>query len=268
MSHVRVPTLFAATLALSACATRPPASDQAATQEFEQTNDPLEPTNRFFYDVNDKIDRYSLKPLSEGYVAVVPSPVRTGVHNVLANLSSPVLFTDDVTQANPRRASGTLWRFVINSTVGVGGVFDVAASLGLPAHDTNFGVTLALWGVPAGPYLYLPVVGPSSTRGALGFAADSAFDPFNYVPHGYGLLTLNWAKLGLGALDARSRYASDLEHVKAGALDPYATFRSLYRQNTESLVEEARKDSLPNTTPANVPPPPANPATLPNAGAQ
>jgi len=118
MVKLLMPSLFTAVMALSACATRPPATDRDATAEYEQTNDPLEPTNRFFYDVNDKLDRYTLKPAAEAYVYVVPAPVRTGVHNVLTNLSSPVLLVDDASQGNPRRAGDTFMRFVINSTAG------------------------------------------------------------------------------------------------------------------------------------------------------
>lgn len=232
---------------LAACASRPPASDPEARADFDQTNDPIEPTNRFFYRVNDTLDTYTLKPVAQAYVAVVPTPVRNGVHNVLSNLASPVLLADDVSQAKPRRAGDTFMRFLINSSVGVVGVFDVAATWGYPAHDSNFGVTLALWGVPEGPYLYLPFVGPSSARGITGFAVDQAADPFNYVPHGYGLKTLNWARFGLGAIDARSRYLGDIDKVKAGALDPYATFRSLYRQNTAAQIEKTRADDRATT---------------------
>jgi phospholipid-binding lipoprotein MlaA len=252
-----------AALALAACATKPPASDVEATQEFKQTNDPLEPTNRFFYDVNDKLDRYTLKPVAQGYVAVVPAPVRTGLHNVLTNLSSPVLFADDVSQGNPHRAGATFVRFIVNSTAGIGGVFDVAKGLGYPSHDTNFGVTLALWGVPAGPFLYLPLLGPSSPRAVAGFAADIALDPFTYVPRGYGLLTLNWARYGLGLLDTRSRFLGDLDHVKAGALDPYATFRSLYRQNLDSQIEAARRDQV-GSAPQAAPQPAPQPGQQPD----
>jgi phospholipid-binding lipoprotein MlaA len=237
-------TMTITAFGLGACATRPPASDTEATQEYEQTNDPLEPTNRFFYRVNDTLDKYTLKPLAQGYVAVVPDPVRTGLHNVLTNLSSPVLLVDDVSQANVPHASATLWRFVINSTVGAGGIFDVGKALGLPGHDTNFGVTLGLWGVPTGPYLYLPVLGPSTPRALAGRGADTVADPFTWVPSGYGLLTLNAARYGLGALDTRAAYLSDLERVKAGALDPYATIRSLYRQNTQSQVEAAKRPTV------------------------
>lgn len=245
-------TLALTALLLAGCATKPPASDVEATQEYQQTNDPLEPTNRFFYGVNDKIDRYTLKPIAQGYVYVVPEPVRTGVHNVLANLSSPVLFADDVSQAHPRRAGTTFMRFLINSTAGGLGIFDVAKGWGYPGHDNGFGITLALWGVPSGPYLYLPILGPSSPRSATGFGIDTALDPFTYVPHGYGLLTLNWARTGLGAIDTRSRFLTDIDKVKAGALDPYATFRSLYRQNQDSQIAAARHDD-PATPPSWAP---------------
>ena len=222
---------------LGGCAGSAPAAGDA------EANDPYESTNRFFYKVDDTLVRYTIKPVSDGYVYVVPAPVRTGLHNVLVNLSSPVLFADDVSQGKPRRAGDTFMRFLINTTAGGLGTFDVAADWGYPGHASNFGVTLALWGVPSGPYLYLPLLGPSSPRALAGSGVDGALDPFSYVPHGYGLLTLNWARYGLGLLDTYSRNENDLEHVKAGALDPYATFRSLYVQHTQSQIDNARNDA-------------------------
>lgn len=251
MRSARLPPLacaLALALAgLAGCAQKPPASDPEALAEYQQTNDPYEPTNRFFYRVNDALQTYTLEPASRAYVFLVPRPVRGGIHNVLANLSSPVLLADDVSQGKPRRAGDTFMRFMINSSVGVLGVFDVARGWGYPAHDSNFGITLALWGVPEGLFLYLPFLGPSSPRGLAGFAADQAMDPFNYVPHGYGLRTLNWARFGLGTLDTYSRYAPDLQRVKASALDPYATFRSLYRQTTQSQINQVRDENRATT---------------------
>ena len=103
--------------------------------------------------------------------------------------------------------------------------------------------------MPSGPYLYLPLLGPSSPRDATGFGIDSALDPFSYVPHGYGLKTFNWARYGIALLDVRSRHLTDLDAVKKGALDPYATFRSLYRQNLQSQIDESRHDKA-ETPPA------------------
>jgi phospholipid-binding lipoprotein MlaA len=234
---------ISAPLALGACATAPPASDTAATQEFEQTNDPLEPTNRVLYNVSDAIDRYTLKPVAQAYVFVFPTPVRTGLHNVLANLSSPVVLANDVAQAKSRRAGDTFMRFLINSSVGVLGVFDVASGWGYKPHDNDFGITLALWGVPDGPYLFLPLLGPSNPRDAVGFGGDIALDPFTYVPRGYGLLTLNWARYGLGIIDARAAVLDDLDKIKASALDPYATIRSLARQHRDAAIAAARGDT-------------------------
>jgi phospholipid-binding lipoprotein MlaA len=238
-----------ALLGLAACATRPPASDPDALADYEQTNDPLEPTNRVFYKVDDALDTYALKPVAQAYVYVTPTPVRRGAHNFLANLGFPVLFANDVAQAKPRRAGDTFMRFVINSTVGVVGVFDVAKGWGYPGHDTDFGVTLGLWGVPEGPFLYLPVLGPSSPRGVVGYGVDAALNPFNYVPKGYGLRTFSWATTGLGIIDTRADLLPDLDKVKASALDPYATFRSLYRQHVQSQIEAARSDNR-STPPA------------------
>jgi len=244
--HLATALVLTAALSVSACGSPPPPGSVA---QAEDVNDPLEGTNRFLYRINDGLDTYVFRPVAVAYRDVVPGGVRRPIHNVLVNLSSPVVFANDVLEAKPRRAGDTMMRFLINSTAGVAGLFDVATDLGYPAHSADLGVTLALWGVPSGPYLYLPLLGPSSPRGVAGFAIDTAVDPFTYVPRGYGLLTLNWARYGLGLLDARSRYASDLDHVKSGALDPYATFRSLYRQNLDSQIEAARHDR-PATPPA------------------
>ncbi len=248
-----LPLCLAAAGCLAGCATPPPASDKDAVAEYEQTNDPLEPTNRFFYRVNNALDSAVLKPVAQGYTYVVPGPVRDSVHNLLGNLGAPVLLVDDIGQGNPYHATQTLWRFMINSTVGVGGLFDVAKAAGVPGHDTSFGVTLGVWGIPAGPYLYLPAVGPTSPRAVAGRGIDAAADPFTWVPSGYGLLTLNTARTGLTVIDARATFASDIDHVTAGALDPYATFRSLYRQNAQAQVEDARHPR-PLTAPAPNPP--------------
>jgi phospholipid-binding lipoprotein MlaA len=251
---LRTAAFLGAALLLAGCAGKSApttAADAGDAADEDQVNDPYENTNRFFYKVNDTIDTYSLKPIAQGYVYVTPQPVRTGIHNFLANISSPVLFTNDVAQANPKRAGDTFMRFMINSTAGVLGVFDVAKLAGYRAHDTDFGVTLGLWGVPEGPYLYLPFLGPSSPRGATGYALDAAVDPFTYVPHGYGLRTFNWARYGMGVIDTRANLLTDLDKVKANALDPYATIRSLYRQHVQSQINEARDDK--RLTPPNWP---------------
>jgi phospholipid-binding lipoprotein MlaA len=206
----------AVTLAsLPGCATRPPASDPEALAEFNETNDPLEPTNRVFYAVND---------------------------NVLTNLSTPVVLANDVMQGKPRRAGDTTMRFLINSTAGVVGLIDVAKDWGYPSHDSDFGITLALWGIPEGPFLFLPVLGPSGPREAVGFGVNLVLDPFTWVGQGAAVTALNWSRFAVSAVDQRERVLDAVDNIKQTALDPYATFRSLYRQHRESQIEETRDD--------------------------
>lgn len=234
--------VIAACALLTACATPPPASDPEALADFRQTNDPLEPTNRFFYRVNNTLDTYILAPVARGYVYVVPARARTGVHNVLANITSPVLLANTIMEGKPRRAGDTFMRFLINTTVGVGGIFDVASGWGYPAEDADFGITLALWGLDTGPFLFLPVLGPSSPRDAGGFAGDIALDPFTWASFG-GSKTFGWSRYGLGAVDARSRVLDQVSEIKRTALDPYATFRSLYRQHRQAQIRDVREDN-------------------------
>jgi phospholipid-binding lipoprotein MlaA len=235
------PLLAAAfVFALGACATRPPASDVAATQEYNENNDPLEPANRVSFAVNEGLDTYFLAPVARAYRYAVPGVVRRPVHNLLSNMSTPVLFINDVVQTRPRAAGTTFMRFVINTTVGVGGVFDVAAGWGYPFHDNDFGLTMALWGIPEGPFLFLPLLGPSNPRDAAGYGVDIAFDPFTWTPTGYGLHTLNGIRTGLTILDARTNVLDEVDSIKKTALDPYATFRSLYRQNRQNTVDTVK----------------------------
>jgi phospholipid-binding lipoprotein MlaA len=236
--------LLAATfiLGLAACATRPPASDPAAVEEFKENNDPLEPLNRVSFRINDTLDTYILAPVARAYVYALPGAVRQPVHNLLQNMTTPVLFINDVAQTRPKHAGTTFMRFVINTTVGVGGLFDVAAGWGYPAHGNDFGRTLALWGVPEGPFLFLPLLGPSDPRDATGYGVDVAFDPLTWMPTGYGLHTLNYARTGLSVVDARAGVLDQVDSIKKTALDPYATFRSLFRQNRENTIQQLRDD--------------------------
>ena len=236
--------LAAATLScLAGCATRPPATDAEATQEFRENNDPYEPANRVGFAISDGVDTYFLAPVARAYRYAVPGAIRRPVHNVLQNMTTPVLFINDVIQTKPRRAGDTFMRFVINTTAGVGGLFDFASEVGYPVHDNDFGTTLALWGVPEGPFLFLPLLGPSNPRDATGFGVDLLFDPLTYTPSGHGLRTLGAARIGVGIVDTRERLLDEIDSIKKTALDPYATFRSLYRQNRESTIEQVRTEN-------------------------
>jgi len=226
----------------SGCATRPPATDPDALAEYQSNNDPLEPTNRFLYRVNDAVDTAVLRPVAQGYRYVVPGFIRRTIANALVNVASPVTFANDVLQGHPRNAAATITRFVVNSTIGLGGFFDVADDLGLPAHKgANFGTTLAVWGVGEGPFLFLPLLGPSNVRDAGGYAGNVLLDPFTWVSFG-GVNALEGSRFGVGAVDTRERLIDPIDQVKKDSLDPYATFRSVYRQSRANEIEQSRRD--------------------------
>jgi phospholipid-binding lipoprotein MlaA len=228
---------------LGGCATKPPADDADAIADYNEAHDPLEPTNRAIYAFNDALDTVLLRPLAKGYRFLVPSSAREGIHNVLTNLGTPVQLSNDMLDGKPRRAGDTTMRFLINTSVGVLGFFDVAKRWGYPDHDADFGLTMALWGLPEGPYLFLPVFGPSNPRDAVGLGVNAAMDPFTWVGQGAAVRGLNWSRFFMNGLDQRERHLDDIDSTKKTALDPYATFRSLYRQHREGQIEDLRNDN-------------------------
>lgn len=228
---------------LAACATPPPASDPDAVAEFKELNDPLEPGNRVAYEVNNALDSVILEPAARAYRFVVPGAIRTGVDNVLDNLGTPVTLGNDMLAGKPRRAGDTTMRFLINTTAGMLGFFDVASGLGFKKHDSDFGLTLGSWGVDEGPFLFLPILGPSSPRDATGFVADKVIDPFTWVGQGTAVTALGWSRTGVGAVNAREKVLDPVEQTKKTALDPYATFRSLYRQYRAASLKKLQDDN-------------------------
>jgi len=229
---------------LTACATKPTDPDDLAA--YNEANDPVEPANREIYKFNDGLQSYVLRPLAIGYRDVAPQKlVRDPIHRFLLNLDSPVIFANDVLEGKPRRASATFWRFVVNSTVGLGGLFDVAAKAGVNYHDSDFGETLAVWGVPDGPFLELPVFGPSNPRDGIGVGVDVALDPITWIPNGHGVNAARWGRYGITAVDTYERSMDELDVIKKTSLDPYATIRSLYRQNRDSTIATLKASDTP-----------------------
>jgi phospholipid-binding lipoprotein MlaA len=231
--------------AAGGCATAPDRSDLEAYAEFRALNDPLEPLNRTVFGFNEALDAMFIRPLADFYRLLLPPPFREGVHNVLTNLRAPVVLANDLLQGEFDRAGTTTGRFLINSTLGVGGLADWATDFGLPYHNEDFGQTLAVWGSPEGPYLVLPVIGPSNPRDAAGLAVDSfILDPFGLMStlgkDPEWMRTLSYTRLGMTVIDARSQNVEELDDLRKSSLDYYAALRSLYRQYRLSEIWQGR----------------------------
>jgi phospholipid-binding lipoprotein MlaA len=259
--HFAAPALLLAGL-LSGCATPPPASDTADYQAYQQNNDPWEPTNRVFYKVNDKLDRYVMKPVAKGYIHITTLSIRTHVGDFVTNIGEPGRLIYFAAGGKPRDAGTALVRFVVNSTVGIGGIFDPATHLGYPETDTDFGLTLAEWGVPAGPYLYLPVFGPSGARDVFSWPAAFFLTPTFPAPPSTGLTAFSYSETALHLVNTRAQFLDPIDQIEATALDPYATFRSLYRQSRASqlqLIDQRDTPTVPDWFPQPPAPEPAAP---------
>lgn len=231
--------VLALAIGLSACASAPDRSDEAAYAEFRALNDPLEPLNRQTFKLNEALDAMFLRPAAIFYLNIIPPPFQRGTNNFLNNLRSPVIFFNDLLQFEFTRAGNTAMRFLINTTLGVLGLDERAAEFGYPMRDNDFGQTLAVWGVPEGPYLILPALGPSSPRDAAGRAVDSAIlDPLGVLGNfDSNISDLVWARLGVGAVNSRARIDGEYQDLRRTSLDFYASVRSLYRQMRAGQIQ-------------------------------
>lgn len=232
-----------ALLALAALIAAPaqPAHAQDAAVETDPENDPLEPMNRYFFELNRFFDTILLKPVATWYDGVVPEPGRDGVRNFLDNLRSPVILANDVLQGEWDRAGTTIGRFGINTTVGVLGLFDPATSWGLPKHSEDFGQTLALYGTPEGPYIFLPVLGPAPPRDLTGFVVDQFFDPLTYI-YWDRAKTVPVTRFVVNGIDQRARSLDTLDQIERTSVDHYATVRNLYRQIRKNEIANGQRD--------------------------
>ena len=235
------PALYALALsfALSSCST--PSAESLAQ------HDPWEATNRDVFAFDVWVEHHIANPVDDGYRAVVPEPAREGVHNVTTNLHEPIVLANDVLQGDGKKAVRTLGRIVINSTIGLGGLIDVAAKVGIPYHDNDFGITLGQNGIAEGSYLVLPFVGPMPPRDLLGSAVDGAFDPLSYARF-HGKDTWLFVRAGLRVLDTVDRQRDQFETIERSSIDFYATTRNLYRQSRDARIrgEDSAITQLPD----------------------
>ena len=249
----------AACSALSACVTLPPNSPRSP-------QDPWESWNRGVYKFNDKLDRAIFKPVAKGYVRVMPHPIRTGVSNFFSNLDMPTVLINDALQAKFKAAGADLGRLLLNTTVGIGGILDPASSAGLDRNHEDFGLTLGHWGVHAGPFVELPLLGPSDCRDLPGRVVDNYTNPRQYISN-------NYVRYGLwlpALVDARAALLP-LDETIQHAFDPYAFVRDAYlarrayqitgKSPDEQLIDpDADMSPAPGGRSIATPPPAAPPA--------
>jgi len=237
-------------LGLSLCLASPcladnepdPLFDDLFDEEFDdgafEYPDPLEKTNRKVFAFNRQVDKWLLDPVTKGYRFVVPKPARAALSRLFLNLGSPKIIVNDFLQLEWKDAAVTTTRFVINSTVGIVGLFDVAVKIGLPGHESDFGQTLALAGTPSGPYLIFPFLGPSNVRDGTGSVADAFFNPFVYFIGPLNFLIYS----GSSGLSERDRYFLELKALEDSSIDFYAALRSGYYQRRVGRIWGRRED--------------------------
>jgi|GEM_PF-1356947 len=217
--------------------------DEFEIESPEHLADPFECANREVFVFNDYLDIVMIRPILTGYRFVVPNVARKGIRRMFLNLSSPKVFLNDLFQLRFLDAGITLGRLVLNTTLGFGGLLDPAADgAGWPRHDSDFGQTLATYGMPSGPYLVLPVLGPSTVRDGFGDLIDLAFQPLTYVlwPAQIMLQVYIGGGTGLAALDANYDKVNALEE---SSIDFYAAMRSAYLQNRRAMIAKTRGDA-------------------------
>lgn len=202
--------------------------------DAKNTNDPLEGWNRNVQTFNDTLDDYFMKPTAEGYQYITPTVIDKGVTNFFSNIDDISVVANDLLQYKLLQSGQDFGRLLVNSTLGLGGLIDVASKLDLPKHNEDLDQTLGYWGVPSGPYLVLPVIGPSTPRGVLGVAGDTAANPINWInPVG-----IPWGTGGLRTLDTRADLLSATRIVDQASIDRYEFIRNAYFQQRNYLIHD------------------------------
>jgi phospholipid-binding lipoprotein MlaA len=222
--------LIGATVTLSGCASTGDVEQQVEANPV----DPYEGFNRKMYAFNDGVDDYVAKPISDAYKFVTPQFVQTGVFNFFNNLKNINIVLNDVLQAKFQQSAQDSGRFMINTTVGLAGLFDVAKEFGLEQNEEDFEQTLAVWGVPQGSYLVLPFLGPSTSRGIPGAIFDTAANPITYVGAPVQLVSM---------LNSRANAEGALKFIDEAALDPYVFTRESFLQWRKSLAADGKIDA-------------------------
>ncbi len=229
-------------LFLTGCATKPTNPEDFAA--YEEANDPIEPFNRAMFATNMLLDTAILNPLAKGYRAITPQFLRTGISNFYKNLKQPIYLANTLLQGEGEAALDVSKRFMANTFLGLGGLFDVASDMNIPAHSNDFGQTLAVWGWHTSePYIVWPILGPSNPRDTIGSAFSAAISKAELsIIHEdmvrYGIV-------GLDAVQTREANIEFIENLKNSSTDLYATIRSMYRQNRQKKINTSIKVETP-----------------------
>ncbi|WP_181160187.1 MlaA family lipoprotein [Sandaracinobacter neustonicus] len=243
---------------LGACAHSGEKLDKVAITDVAH-RDPWEKTNRHVFELSMKLDRYALKPVTNVYRTVVPDAPRHGISNAYNLLQEPTNLGNAVAQGKVKSAFRAFDRILINSFLGLG-VADHASDMGLVSQSHDFGQTMAVWGVPSGPFVMLPFLGPNTARDSVGFFVDFLFDPVDLVQNRLMSQQERLATLGVRVLDIRSSLRDQGEQLLAGAADPYATTRSAWLQLRRYQIFDG---NLPDDEEDDIPPPPDDPQLAP-----
>jgi len=240
--------LLAATLAtgltLGACSTT---NEQGQVYAGDiEISDPFEDTNRAVFAFNNVVDDTVIHPVLRGYRTVLPSEAREGVHNFLINIGSPVNFINQLLQGDVDGAGDTFVRTAVNTLIGLGGLIDVAGHEGIEHDPEDFGQTLGTWGVGHGPYLVVPLLGPSSLRDYSGYFVDSMMDPIRIYYDNIDEMHIYYTKTGVRYMDMRNELMDLLIDLEASSIDYYASVRSTYYQNRAAMVKDQKTGDLDN----------------------
>ncbi len=230
-------------LPLSACTT-PHAGDMKVAEA-----DRWQGTNRKIYDFNKGVDRYALKPAATAYRTIVPQPARVAVANVYSEYGEPSNFLNAILQGKIKQAFRSVDRFLLNATLGIGGINDVATDLGRPQEAEDFGQTFAMWGIKSGPYVMLPFLGPSTLRDAFATPFDFFVYPSDYVRNAVFHPTIYWngAQVTGRFINLRSKLTdSGADGLLAGSLDEYTTVKSAYLQGRTNLIWDGNPPYVPD----------------------
>ncbi len=218
----------------------------ASAQQWSD-NDPLEPFNREMFKINQSLDHHAALPAAEFYKASVPGTLRDGFHNVLSNLGLPVTFANDILQGRVSRAGDVAGRVCVNTTLGVLGVMDPATDMGMPMQQEDFGQTLGVYGVPAGPYIVLPLLGAALPRDAFGrIFVDHYFSPLGYVDY-HGKYYVSLGERLFATVDGRARAIETLHNIERNSVDYYAAMRDAYMKRRQDQIDNKEPGQDPVT---------------------